>query len=65
MELDWITPQQAAQLWGISARRIQSLCTKGRVKGARKLGRAWLIPKDTPKPIDGRTRAARITTIRK
>lgn len=65
MELDWITPQQAAQLWGISERRIQSLCTKGRVKGAIKLGRAWLIPKDTLKPIDGRTVAARIALIEK
>lgn len=60
MELDWITPQQAAQLWGISERRVQSLCTKGRVKDARKLGRTWLIPKSTPKPIDGRTVTAKI-----
>lgn len=65
MELDWITPQQAAQLWGISERRIQSLCTKGRVKGAIKLSRAWLIPKDTPKPIDGRTVAARVVHVDK
>lgn len=59
MEFDWITPQQAARIWGISERRIQFLCTKGRVKGARKLGRAWLIPQNTPKPIDGRTVAAK------
>lgn len=63
MELDWITPQQAALLWGISERRIQSLCSKGRVKGATKLGRAWLIPKDTPKPIDARTIAAKQAPI--
>lgn len=65
MELDWITPQQAAQLWGISERRVQSLCIKGRVKGARKLGRAWLIQKDTPKPVDARTVASKIAPIEK
>jgi hypothetical protein len=59
MELEWITPQDAALLWGISERRIQSLCTKGRVDGATKLRRVWLIPKNAPKPIDGRTRAAK------
>ncbi|MEG2012875.1 MAG: helix-turn-helix domain-containing protein [Anaerovoracaceae bacterium] len=65
MELDWITPQQAAQLWNISERRNQSLCAKGRVKGARKIGRAWLIPKDMPKPIDGRTVAGRVAHVEK
>ena len=65
MELDWITPQQAAQLWGISERRVQSLCIKGRVEGARKLGRAWLIQKDTIKPVDGRTVASKSDPIEK
>jgi excisionase family DNA binding protein len=59
MELDWITPQQAAEHWGITDRRIQELCTKGRISGAVKLGRGWLIPKNTHKPVDGRTKAAK------
>ena len=59
MELDWITPQQAAEKWGISDRRIQALCQNGQVDGAVKLGRGWLIPKSTPHPIDGRTKAAK------
>jgi hypothetical protein len=33
------------------------------VKGAQRLGgKMWLIPKDTPKPIDGRTKAAKQKT---
>jgi hypothetical protein len=59
MELDWITPEKAARSWGIKARQVQALCGAGQVGGAVKLGRVWLIPKDTPKPIDGRTKAAR------
>jgi excisionase family DNA binding protein len=59
MELEWITPQQAADLWGVSARRVQALCITGQIKGIHKLGRVWLIPKDTPKPQDGRARNGR------
>ena len=59
MELEWITPQQAADLWGVSARRVQALCINGQIKGIQKLGRVWLIPKDTLKPQDGRTRNGR------
>ena len=59
MKLDWITPQQAAEKWGISDRRVQALCSNGQVDGAVRLGRGWLIPKDTLQPIDGRTKAAK------
>jgi excisionase family DNA binding protein len=59
MELDWITPQQAAEQWGITDRRVQALCINGRIDGAVRLGRGWLIPKNAPKPIDGRTHNGR------
>ena len=54
MDIDWITPQQAAEKWGVSDRRVQALCANGQVNGAVRLGRGWLIPKKTPKPKDGR-----------
>jgi len=59
MDFDWITPKQAAERWGISDRRVQYLCTNGKIDGVLRLGRTWLIPKDAPKPIDGRTKVAR------
>ena len=65
MELDWITPQQAAEQWNISDRRVQTLCANGQIKGAVRLGRGWLIPKNTPKPLDGRTKAVKLIKIRK
>ncbi|MCL2820034.1 MAG: DNA-binding protein [Oscillospiraceae bacterium] len=59
MDLDWQTPEEAGKKWGIKVRRVQTLCSNGRVDGAIRLGRVWLIPKETSKPIDARTRAAR------
>ena len=54
-----MSSQQAAELWSITDRQVQSLCSQGKIIGATKLGRAWLIPKDTPKPLDGRTKTAK------
>ncbi len=59
MKLEWMTPQQAALQWKISDRRIQELCAKGRIDGAVRLGRGWLIPKSTRKPADKRTKEVR------
>ena len=57
--MEWITTKEAAELWGITTRRVQILCDRGRVNGVERLGDIWVIPKGTPKPIDGRTKAAR------
>ena len=59
MDMNWITPQDAAKTWGVTSRRVQSLCVKGKINGAVKLGRVWLIPRETPKPLDGRTKSAK------
>ena len=59
MSFDWITAQEAAEIWGISDRRVQILCAKGRVDGAIRLKRGWLIPKGTQKPADGRAKNGR------
>ena len=59
MNLEWINPEEASVKWGIKVRRVQELCAKGQVVGATRLGRVWLIPKNTPKPIDRRTKAAK------
>jgi len=40
--------------WGITERRIRVLCTEGRIEGAVKVGKTWLIPKDASKPRDKR-----------
>ena len=57
--MEWMTVQESAEKWKISTRRAQYLCAGGKVAGAQKLGNIWVIPKDTPKPIDGRTKKSR------
>ncbi|MCL2840768.1 MAG: DNA-binding protein [Defluviitaleaceae bacterium] len=59
MDLEWITPEEAGNKWEIKSRQVQALCANGQVDGAIRMSRVWLIPKDAPKPIDGRTKAAK------
>ena len=54
-----ITVQEIATEWGVSPRYIQALCQKGRIPGAERKGRDWMIPADARRPPDGRTKAAR------
>lgn len=54
-----ITAQEAAEKWGTSLRRVQDWCKTGRIKGAERFGRSWMIPVDAVRPADGRTKEAR------
>ena len=44
MNTNLITVKQAAKKWNVSERRVQKLCNDGRIKGATRFGRAWMIP---------------------
>ena len=55
--MEYITIQEASEKWGITSRRIQVLCSEGRIEGAKKFGRQWAIPVEIDKP-----EAARIKT---
>lgn len=46
---------QIAVQWGISDRRVRVLCQEGKISGVIRKGRAWLIPANTERPVDGRT----------
>ena len=48
------TCRQMALEWGVSERTVNDLCKKGKIDGAVKEGRSWLIPDDARKPADGR-----------
>ena len=53
--MEFLTTKQAAQLWGISPRRVAILCAQGRIPGTVKAGKTWLLPPDAKKPADPRT----------
>ena len=46
--------KQIAEEWGLSKITINDLCNKGKIPGAVKEGRKWLIPDDAVRPVDGR-----------
>jgi hypothetical protein len=54
--MDYISTKEAAEKWGISERRIQKLCEDDRIPGVIRFSCVWAIPKDAPKPDDGRKR---------
>lgn len=49
-----MTVKDAARLWDLTERRVSGLCRDGKIEGARKQGRVWLIPADAKKPEDQR-----------
>ena len=50
----YITVKQTAEKWGISDRRVRTLCSEGKIPGAFQNGKIWEIPYDAKKPTDGR-----------
>ena len=48
--------KDAAELWGLTSRRVSELCKQGKIANAYKEGKAWLIPIGTTKPVDQRIR---------
>ena len=49
-----MTTREASERWGISERRINTLCAEGRLPGAYKEGNRWFIPQEVQKPADKR-----------
>ena len=61
----YISIKEAAEKWGITPRRVQVLCSTGRIDGAGKLGREWAIPATADRPIDGRVTTGEYKNWRK
>lgn len=53
--MEYMSAAQMAEQWGISDRRVRILCQQGKIDGALRKGRAWLIPANAEKPVDGRS----------
>ena len=50
--MEYISAVEAAEKWGVSLRQAERLLTAGRIPGAVKHGRVWLVPYDASKPSD-------------
>lgn len=49
--MNYISVNDAAKKWNISERSVRNYCAEGRVKGAVLVGKTWMIPDDSAKPI--------------
>lgn len=45
-----MTTGEAAKKWNVSTRYVQKLLASGRIEGAEKISRSWMIPADAEKP---------------
>jgi len=52
--MKYMSVVEAAEKWGITRRRVQVLCSTGRILEAQKIGTVWIIPTNAIKPIDAR-----------
>lgn len=52
--MEYISAKEAAERWGIQVRGVQELCKAGRIQGAFKFERSWMIPASAQKPEDPR-----------
>jgi len=46
----FISADEIAERWNVSARQVQALCKEGLVEGAIKFGNSWAIPENAEKP---------------
>ncbi|MBO7469445.1 MAG: Fic family protein [Bacteroidales bacterium] len=61
--MTYIKVSEAAEKWGISARRVRLLCEQGRIAGVERKGNLYMIPDDAVQPVDARTYVK--STVRK
>lgn len=57
--MNYIKVSQAAEKWGLSARRVRILCQENKIEGVIRKGNLYMIPENAQKPADGRRKASR------
>lgn len=50
--MEYISTREATAKWGISTTRITILANEGRIPGAKRIGRNWIIPASATKPVE-------------
>lgn len=63
--MKYLSTTQAAELWGLSARRVALLCEQGRIEGVQKSGSRWIIPENAKKPDDARIKSGKYLKSKK
>jgi len=59
------TIADVAKEWGISTRRVRTMCSSGMIDGATKFGREWAVPVNVSRPTDKRVTSGEYKNWRK
>ena len=62
--MEYLSISQVAEKWRLSTRRINVLCSEGRILGATKICSYWAIPADAEKPADARVKSGRYVKVK-
>lgn len=57
--MEYITIKEASDKWGLSVRRVQSLCSEDQIEGAIRFSGVWAIPSMAQKPVDHRIKSGK------
>ena len=57
--MEYITIKEASDKWGLSVRRVQSLCSEDQIDGAIRFSGVWAIPSMAQKPVDHRIKSGK------
>lgn len=57
--MEVMTVKETATKWGLSERRLQTICNEGMIPGVIKFGRSWAIPVNAQKPVDKRIKSGK------
>ena len=50
----YLTIKGNTEKWEVTRRRLQILCSQGKIERATRLGNVWAIPEDVIRPVDNR-----------
>lgn len=59
VEMDYITIKEASDKWGLSVRRVQTLCSDEQIAGAIRFSGVWAIPSEAARPVDHRIKTGK------
>ncbi len=52
----YASSEETAARWGVTPSLVCRWCRAGKIKGAVKMGRDWMIPVTSPRPVEPRQR---------
>ncbi len=54
--MEYISIHDISTKWNMKERKVTAFCREGRIAGAKKVGKTWMIPSDALMPLDKRTK---------